>query len=205
MKNLFKSFGKFLASFDGIKDQIGNIFTAQSPEEVDDIFRKSTKYKVPQIENPNSKKTEILEPNQNEKLISYLYRCLNIPIPTKEQIAPHKKLNIRHLISQLWRTYQFAKGKKEIIRGFTTKPPKFYKNDIVFFRNSFSGQITAGFVQEIGEHKITITTLDETGTQRTIPKYQNMCFMAFHIPGNKANGPVPVKKRGETNHKVDLQ
>lgn len=203
MKKLFKTFGSFLASFDGIKDKVGNIFAAQSPEDVDKIFRESKNYKVPTIANPNDKKTEILEPNADEKLISYLYRCLKIPIPTKEQIAPKKTLNIRHLISQLWRTYQFEKGEKAIMKGFTQKPEKFYKDDIIFFRNGLTGKITAGFAQEIHEHTVIVTTLDETGTKRTIPMYKNMCFMAFHIPGNKPKGSVPIKKKKKSGYEFD--
>lgn len=195
MKKLFDSFGGFLSSFDGIRDKIGNVFAAQSPEEVDRIFKKSKDYKVPKIDKPEGKSTNILNPNKEEKLLSYLYRCLGIPEPTKEQVAPKKKLDIRHLISQLWRTYPFEKGKKAILKGFTDKPPKFFKDDIVFFRNALNGEITAGFVQEIGEYKVKVTTLDETGTKRTVGMYKNMCLMAFQIPGNKTKGAVPVKKK----------
>ena len=204
MRKLFKTFGKFLSSFDGIKDNIGNILASQSPEEIRKITDKSKDYKVPSIDKPEEKVTTIEDPNPKEKLVAYLYRCLKIQQPTPEQLSPHKKLDIRHLMFQLMHSFQFAKGKKDIIDGFTKKPQKFYKDDIVFFRNSLNGDITAGFVQKIGEYTVTVTTLDETGTKRTIPMYKNMCLMAFHIPGNKTKGTVPIKKKKKPEYKVDF-
>jgi hypothetical protein len=201
MKKFFNKFGKFLSSFDGISDKVGNIFAAQSPEEVDRICNESKNLKIPKIENPESKVTTIEEPNPEEKLLIYLYRCLKIAVPTKENIKPSKKLTMQHLMLQLWRTYPFAKGKKEIMAGFTQKPEKFHKDDIVFFRNGMTGNITSGFIQEIGEHTIKVTTLDETGTKRTIPMYKNMCLMAFQIPGNKSKSVVPVKKKKKKEFK----
>lgn len=204
MQKLFKSFGNFLSKFEGIKDRMANIFTAQTPEDVREITSKSKNYKVPPVKEPEKKITTIEVPKPDEKLVAYLYRCLKIPVPTKEQLEPHKKLDIRHLMFQLMNSFQFAKGKTDILNGFTKKPTKFFKNDIVFFRNAINGEITAGFVQEIEDPNVTVTTMDETGTKRTIPKLNNMCLMAFHIPGNKPKGVVPVKKKKKTEFKVDL-
>lgn len=203
LKKLFKSFGSFLAEFDGIKDKMANIFTAQSPEDIRKITAKSKNYKLPAIKNPDTIVTTIENSKPDEKLVAYLYRCLKISIPTKKELHPHKKLNIRHLMFQMMGSFQFAKGRKDILTGFTKKPQKFYKNDIVFFRNAISDKLTAGFVQEIGDHTVKVTTIDETGTKRTIPKYKNMCLMAFHIPGNKSKGVVPVKKKKKPKYEVD--
>lgn len=203
MKKLFKTFGEFLSTFDGLSDKVGNIFAAQSPEDIRKITEKSNQYKVPPVENPEAKKTDILKPEKDEQLVAYLYRCLKIPIPTAEQLHPHKKLDIRHLMFQLMHSFQFAKGKKEIVKGFTEKPEQFYTDDIVFFRNPINGIITAGFVKKIGSYKLTIETIDSDGNKQTTTKYKNMCLMAFHLPGNKANGPVKVEKKKQPSYKVD--
>lgn len=204
MKKLFKTFGGFLATFDGLSDKVGNIFAAQSPEDIRKITEKSKQYNVPAVENPETKKTDILKPEKDEQLVTYLYRCLNIPIPTAEQLRPHKKLNIRHLMFQLMHSFQFKKGKKEIMKGFTEKPEQFYTDDIVFFRNALSGVITAGFVKKIDDHTVTIETIDASGKKQTTTKYKNMCLMAFHIPGNKSKGPVKVEKKKKPSYKVDI-
>ncbi|MBD3157034.1 hypothetical protein GF369_04380 [Candidatus Peregrinibacteria bacterium] len=204
MKKLFKTFGSFLATFDGLSDKVGNIFAAQSPEDIRKITEKSKQYKVPTVENPETKTTDILKPEKDEQLVTYLYRCLNIPVPTKEQLHPHKKLNIRHLMFQLMHSFQFKKGKKEIMKGFTKKPEQFYTDDIVFFRNSLNGVITAGFVKKIDDHTVTIETIDASGKKQTTTKYKNMCLMAFHIPGNKSKGPVKIEKREKPSYKVDI-
>ncbi len=205
MKRLFETFGKFMSSFEGIKDNIGGIFLSQSPEEVQKIMDESKNYKVPKIQNVDAITATLEDPQPEEKLVVYLYRCLKVPIPTAEQLEPHKTLDIRHLMFQMMGSFQFAKGKKEIRDGFTKKPEKFFKDDLVFFRNKIDGEITAGFVQKIGENSLEITTIDETGTKRTIPKTDSMCLLAFHIPTNKSKGPVPIEKKEDKkdDKKVD--
>ena len=197
MKQLFETFGKFLSSFDGIKEKMGNVFLAQTPEEIQKITDESKNYKVPKIQNVDAVTATMEDPKPEEKLVVYLYRCLKVPVPTAEQLDPQKTLDIKHLMFQMMGSFQFAKGKEDIINGFTKKPEKFFKDDMVFFRNKVDGEITAGFVQSIGDNTVEITTIDETGAKRTIPKYKNMCLMAFHIPGNKTKGPAPIKKEDD--------
>ncbi|MCD6109809.1 hypothetical protein J7J83_03565 [bacterium] len=197
MKDFFKTFGDFLSEFDGLKDKVANVFMSQTPEQIREITSKSKDYKVPNVENPETKKTSLEKPKKGEKIVIYLYRCLGIPLPTKEQLSPLKKLDITHLMFQLMGSFQFAKGKTEIIKGFMTKPSKFYKNDIAFFRNRLTGEITAGFVQKIGKGKITISTINDDGSKTTVEKYENQLLIAFQIPGNKTNGPIPTKTKSQ--------
>jgi hypothetical protein len=201
MKQLFETFGKFLSSFDGIKDKMGNIFQAQTPEEIQKIMDESKKYKVPKIQNVDAITTTIENPQPDEKLVNYLYRCLKIPVPTAEQLDPEKTLDIRHLMFQMMGSFQFEKGESNIVKGLTEKPEKFFQGDLIFFRNKINGEITAGFVKSISKDTIEIETTDETGTQCIISKDKNMCLIAFHIPGNKLKGPV-VKNYEEGEEKA---
>jgi len=201
MKQWFETFENFVKNFDGIKDKVSNLFMAQNPDEINKILSKSKDYKLPRVDKPEKVSTTLEPPKTDEKLVQYLYRCLKIPTPTKEQLAPLKKLDIKHLMFQLMTSFKFEKGATEINKGFTKKPVKFHKNDITFFRNKLTGELTAGFVQKIEnkEPKITIITMDDTGKQTTTSKYTSQLLIAFSIPGNT----IQVKEQEKANSDVD--
>ena len=194
MKKLFESIGKIASAFDGIGERLGDIALAQTPGDIQKEMDKLKNYKIPPIKNVDTITATIEDPKPEEKLVSYLYRCLKVPVPTAEQIAPDKTLDIKHLASQGMCSFQSGKGREEILNGFTNKPEKFFKDDLIFFVNKFNGEMTAGFVQSIGKDTIKYKTIDETGTTCTIEGRKSMCFVALHIPGNKTKGPVPIEK-----------
>ncbi len=194
IKGVMESWANLWKLILNLGDELDNMKYEQDPVKRQKILSDIEKrIKVPDIKNKDALKTKLEKPNENEKLVDYLYRSIGLPKPDVKEIKPPTtEVKIPHLIMQLKKSLGWAAGRKSITEKFTNKKKRiFNKGDMVVLRDKLAGkgkEFNAGFVVAINETNVYIRN-NESEEPKKYPCAQ--LFVAFQIPGNANNGKAP--------------